>query len=392
MANVRPILGDSPNPGEGGRVAPPASQTPSNSHQIARSDGARSDQLPPPVDDASARAWLEEFAAEMLASVGDGGVGLQAQHATPLRVPSLEQGTHDGENTPSDPVGYGDSTAADGRRIEVVDPGFNWDSTDPGWKLRKIEFLHGAPEYTVSRISQREIEWRRWASDFAPRPWGDVKREKTLEEAAYDRLRNQDRSGRRAKRNLRFAVKQLGLDRMLTLTARAILSRDQLLAALDRFRRGIVKARGAMFPYRCVLEPNARGGFHAHMAIKGWQDVRLIRSIWRKALGGDLPGKDSPGNVDISRRGALPRPILVGYLCKYLGKDVESGGDSLLYRKRVMGSKFSAVRIVTWYYPAGKFVDCWDVAKAHGVLSVDFESWHPPGDDSFLFIEPKVDG
>jgi len=144
-----------------------------------------------------------------------------------------------------------------------------------------------------------------------------------------------------------------------------------------------------------VLERHERGGYHSHMAVRGWQDVRLLRSLWRKSNGGDLPGKDSPANIQISYRGAVSRAQMVRYLCKYITKDCGIEDDELLWRKKVMGSKFAPPIITDWFLPARGFATIhdvfrWAVLERGEKMMGCFRTWSPPdlSEEICFFSEP----
>jgi len=72
-------------------------------------------------------------------------------------------------------------------------------------------------------------------------------------------------------------------------------------------------------PYVAVLERQQRGALHPHLAVKGFQDVRLLRRCWYKIVG------NGQGQVNV--RG--PRPgsssvKLARYLSKYISKDFDN--------------------------------------------------------------------
>ena len=70
-----------------------------------------------------------------------------------------------------------------------------------------------------------------------------------------------------------------------------------------------------------MAEFQKRGAIHFHVAIKGFQDVSLLRSLWRSIV--------EEGNIDVQYRGSgvelqWKKSALACYLSKYIGKDMET--------------------------------------------------------------------
>jgi hypothetical protein len=67
--------------------------------------------------------------------------------------------------------------------------------------------------------------------------------------------------------------------------------------------------------YIAVAERQARGAWHWHLAVRGRQDVGMLRASWRRVVG--------DGNIDVAAAPAARQaaPLaLVRYLGKYLAK------------------------------------------------------------------------
>ena len=81
--------------------------------------------------------------------------------------------------------------------------------------------------------------------------------------------------------------------------------------------------------YVCVMERQERGAIHFHMGAKGYQDVTLLRALWRSVAG--------EGNIDVSyvktKKGVQwKRQRLASYLAKYISKDLENELNERKYR------------------------------------------------------------
>lgn len=104
----------------------------------------------------------------------------------------------------------------------------------------------------------------------------------------------------------------------MTLTNRAnVEDRDRVLHDLERLRRARSRS-GCSMPYVAVLERQQRGALHPHLAVKGFQDVRLLRRCWYKIVG------NGQGQVNVKgpRPGSSPMK-LARYLSKYISKDFD---------------------------------------------------------------------
>ena len=111
----------------------------------------------------------------------------------------------------------------------------------------------------------------------------------------------------------------IGADHLVTLTYREnVQDRIRTLEDQERFHRMLRRA-GASISYVTVLEYQKRGAIHLHIAVKGFQDVRLLRRCWYKVVG------NGQGQVNV--RGPRPgsSPVkLARYLSKYISKDLDA--------------------------------------------------------------------
>lgn len=150
---------------------------------------------------------------------------------------------------------------------------------------------------------------------------------------------NRFRAARRAKSKVRRLCKAFGLDHMLTLTYR------ENQTDLGRCKRDVkefvrrVKRLIPGFRYVAAYEPQERGAWHSHIALRAiekrfrvsgcWvKSFDALRSIWRGVVGIDN------GNIDMSDgrgRGKNRRPRkrsparLAAYMSKYMLKGWEDG-------------------------------------------------------------------
>lgn len=141
-----------------------------------------------------------------------------------------------------------------------------------------------------------------------------------------DRERSEEVAGRRAKKQVRLCCKQIGADRMVTLTYRENMTdRVRALKDFDSFRRKLGKHK--TFHYVAVIEEQKRGALHFHIAVNGRQSYHLLRSIWYSVLGLGQRGETlghvhvrDPHKFGFGKNGAHK---LAGYIAKYCGKTME---------------------------------------------------------------------
>lgn len=94
--------------------------------------------------------------------------------------------------------------------------------------------------------------------------------------------------------------------------------RERVLHDLERLRRALSRS-GCSMPYVAVLERQQRAALHPHLAVKAFQDVRLLRDSWYKIVGN--------GQGQVNLRGSRPgsSPVkLAYYLSKYISKDFDN--------------------------------------------------------------------
>lgn len=107
------------------------------------------------------------------------------------------------------------------------------------------------------------------------------------------------RAATRAKSMVRRLIQAGGLDHLLTLTYRENRTdARQCHADLTRFLRLVRNALPDDYKYVAVFERQKRGAGDWHLAVAGWQQVRLLRELWRQVVG--------DGNIDVRSWGSCP--------------------------------------------------------------------------------------
>jgi len=137
---------------------------------------------------------------------------------------------------------------------------------------------------------------------------------------------NRQRATRRAKKKIRHACKSAGFDRMLTLTTgAAIFDRDVFQKMIEMFIRLVRAASGDAMPYVLTVEKHdskktseeKRGSLHAHVAVRGRQEYRLLQTIWNYRICGGR------GYVRVSNGTKKMNPgSIASYISKYISKSI----------------------------------------------------------------------
>ena len=225
-----------------------------------------------------------------------------------------------------------------------------------------------------------------------------VKSSRTVAEIAQAEEDSLKRSVRRARQRVRWLVKCIGADHMLTFTYREnVTDENKLKADLQATVRSI-RERYPNFQYVAVREYQERGALHLHMAVKGKQPIKWILKCWLKSIGQDHEQlmdwyirdvpllENSLGAVNVrapSRywggKGAVWKSDkLSGYLTKYIHKDFESSARGAKRYWHTRG--IEPIKCIKFWLGATSFIDALrearDVVSRQGV--VEMKMW---GDD-----------
>jgi len=190
-------------------------------------------------------------------------------------------------------------------------------------KLVKRTYLHHPPS---ERSRQPESTWTITIHDFGKQwvesSWGKVDSrpgKRGRKGGSPNPERNQQRARSRAVGEIRRKCLSIGADHLVTLTYREnVQDRTRVLEDLERLRRMLAKS-GSPILYVTVMECQKRGAIHPHIAVRGFQDVRLLRRCWYRIVG------NGQGQVNV--RGPRPgsSPVkLARYLSKYISKDLDA--------------------------------------------------------------------
>lgn len=172
------------------------------------------------------------------------------------------------------------------------------------WIIRGRNFGDGQVEVTATRFDRY----------MGAQGLGVLRRAKRGESENTEQ--NQLDAAKRARQQVRLRCKAIGADRMITLTYREnMIDKHRLKRDFDALRRRLGKLGD--FRYVAVAERQKRGAWHLHVAVKGRQNYRVLRAIWRSIVG------LNNGNIDVRNpfREKGLRHKLASYLCKYITKD-----------------------------------------------------------------------
>lgn len=193
-------------------------------------------------------------------------------------------------------------------------------------KLVRKTFLVDHTESNASTQSSDGSTWSIKIHDFGKQwiesSWGKVNPQpgkRGLKGKSPNKESNEKRARARAAGAIRRKCLAIKADHLVTLTYRDnVEDRERVLTDLDRLRRMLSRS-GYSMPYVAVLECQKRGAIHPHLAVRGIQDIRLLRRCWYKIVG------KAQGQVNV--RGPRPgsSPVkLARYISKYISKDIDS--------------------------------------------------------------------
>ena len=176
---------------------------------------------------------------------------------------------------------------------------------------------------------------------------------------------------------MRRKVMASGADHLLPLTYREN-EVDEAKAWVDwgKFARKVRETFGE-FTHIVVAERQQRGAIHFHAGVIGFQDVRLLRSLWRSVVG--------DGNIDVQAKSNAKgnqwrRNKLAAYLSKYIAKNFDP--ESFTGRHRYRCSLGIEIKITQIFFPRNKMVNHILDLFLKVVGSVSYV-WEPPDGGRF---------
>lgn len=178
-----------------------------------------------------------------------------------------------------------------------------------------VEHVNGSFKFIVVKHGSKEdgvaTEWNRINNNRKP----NAERRKRENTAIEDRLRSE----RRAKVVIIQKTRNIGANRMLTLTFQEnITDVEVAFKAFSEFCRLMVKKYGS-FDYVCVPERQKRGAIHFHLALNKYYNWTAILAVWRVAI--KKTGTILTGGIFINRLMTDKSANRIArYIAKYIGK------------------------------------------------------------------------
>lgn len=211
----------------------------------------------------------------------------------------------------------------------------------PEYRAKLVRLPHGQTEISVTPANKTSvINLRMGFNPLLDCP----SRMRTVEEQTVVDIENRQRAAKRAKQKVRYLVKSILADHMLTFSYREnVTDRARVAADWKEFVR-LYRLRYPDWRYVAALEEQERGSIHLHVAVQGKQDIRWLLRCWLLAIGqspadvsswlvdGLKLAERSFGAVNVEppkkRWGGAGRKWradkLSGYMTKYLGKEFET--------------------------------------------------------------------
>jgi hypothetical protein len=275
------------------------------------------------------------------------------------------------------------------------------------------QFANGDVEAVLNLVRPMEQDARKRAwegfSELFPKLGS-----KSEDASEADKDANHRRAVRRAKQTIRFKVKEMGLDRLFTLTYREnVIDREKVKADFTRFLR-LARKYIEGWSYIAVLEKQERGAYHIHCAVRGWQKIKVLRACWHEALGikGSIKaildpiapkvlatGDSAPGNVDVTRpekggRRNWQAKRLAAYLVKYLGKTFDESTEE---KRRYWQSKDCSepIPVRCWVEGTGPLEalrNCVALLRERFGLDVGASFWSAPDCSAFWICGRLAEG
>ena len=186
---------------------------------------------------------------------------------------------------------------------------------------------------------------------------------------------NQMKAAARSKRKMRYLVKNMMADHLVTFTKREsegsrYWTAEQWAAAWDLFRRMLSRVIGD-FPYVAILEKHEKGNYHLHVAWCGRVNVGMVRKMWLAALGG---GKGC-GNIDAKKIkvpcGGDRASRIARYISKYVSKHFEE--DPRYNKKRYWASRQTIEEARRYVLTADTLDGAIEIARR--MLGLDFSKF-----------------
>jgi len=241
-----------------------------------------------------------------------------------------------------------------GQRLDnpLLTPEFNplncSDISKRGFRAKIIVLPQGQYEMSVNRPEPEDVE----AMGRIVRPCDMPVKSRTEEEQAERDEENKKRACRLARQKIRWLVKCIGGDHLLTPSYRPVVQDiEKVKRDFQEFIR-LVRVRYPEFVYVAVFEKQRSDqpdwSYHLHLAVRGKQDIRWLLRCWLRAIGQPIEevenwfvrgiklGDKSLGAVNVTgpdkkygtRSTQWKADRLSSYLTKYISKEFETAAKN----------------------------------------------------------------
>jgi hypothetical protein len=207
----------------------------------------------------------------------------------------------------------------------------------PLYRAKLVTLPHGQSEISVTPVNTDSLIDARMGFNAL---LDCSRKQRTSEEQDRRDIENRARATKKARQSVRFLVKSIAADHMLTFSYRDnVVDRLKVADDWNRFKR-LFRKRYPEWQYVTVREAQERGSFHLHVAVSGRQDIKWLLRCWLIAIGqsredvaswlldGVKLADRSLGAVNVrapkgGNNKQWKRDKLAGYLTKYIGKEFE---------------------------------------------------------------------
>jgi len=136
--------------------------------------------------------------------------------------------------------------------------------------------------------------------------------------------KNRENVLKRAKTAIRRKIMHNRLDYMITLTTREnIEDRPRFGGFVSEWERR-VKLHLPEWDAVAVFERQERGAWHAHLAVRGWQKLILLRKLWKDVCGSGAINVRPPQGLNRGKHLQWDLVKLASYMCKYITKQARA--------------------------------------------------------------------
>ncbi len=208
-------------------------------------------------------------------------------------------------------------------------------TTGNGWFINVKTFNSGDIETVAIQLG---------TEDSLKRGGGGTRKSKDKDDMVGAVLK---KSQSRAKKKVRHAAYQIGVDRMITLTYREnMMDIDRAWRDFKLFNQAMKRKFPNRWSYVVTPEFQKRGAIHFHLAVSGFYHANTVRRIWQKVVG--------EGNIDITS------PKKYGFnswnpkrIARYIGKYMTKNETVEFNRRRYSTSKIEPPQTLTGWLALG---------------------------------------